>query len=993
MSGESKEAAQEITDWQASWIWGAGEESPRNEWRCFRKVFSLPAKMSERAAVKITGDSRYVLYVNGHHVGRGPVRSWPFELAYDEYEIGHLLRRGAENVIAVLVMHFGVSTFQYLRGRGGLIAQIESGDSREPLLATDETWKTMIHAGHDTYSSRMSCQLPFTEITDSRAWNESWHLLEYDESGWESAVVIGPAGMEPWVRLVEKTIPHLTEEPVYPVRVESLHSVKPVPWAAVIDLRNLFAPESADHANNVQFSGLVATVIRVAKATKFIIGNVDSGRIMSLYGVNGVWHGIEAFTGKSPERFLEVNLRQGDNLIMLDVNGQSHGHGFHIGFDCEEPFEVLAPPLPGKPSSQAVVTSGNNETPVPLTSPNKVSPHFIAIGPFDTVEVIDHRDTRPLLRDHPDFERAKRSSAAGELAELADWIKPVPAQMVNLSDVFTACVWKKSRRAQPVPHTLQNAVIAGANAAFLPMVPDMDTELVIDFGRELSGYIAFDIDASAGTVVDLYGFEFMHDGWIQHTYTLDNTLRYICREGRQTYTSNVRRGLRFLMVTVRGSTAPVKLYEVKMLQSNYPVADVGRFHCSDPLLNDIWQISRNTTILCMEDTFVDCPAFEQAFWVGDARNEALINYYLFGASDIVERCLRLVPGSSFQTPLYADQVPSGWNSVIPNWTFFWVTACLEYHRFSGDRAFAEDMWPHVRFTLDHFLQRLDDKGLLRMKGWNFLDWAAFEQPMDGVVTPQNMFLVKGLRDAARLAEAAGEREAAQRYLESARQLRAAIDEQLWDDNRQAYLDCIHADGSPSVTISMQTQVVAFLCGIAEGERARVLEQYIAVPPASFVQIGTPFMSFFYHEALAELNRIELLLEDIRTQYGVMVEYEASSCWEKYPSSGARSNPKLLTRSHCHAWSAGPAYFLSAYVLGVRGVTPGWSKVVVAPQPAGLAWAKGAVPLPDGGRIDVSWRVNESGRRLTVRITAPHDLEIETLTPEGYEMKVERIDIG
>ncbi len=77
----------------------------------------------------------------------------------------------------------------------------------------------------------------------------------------------------------------------------------------------------------------------------------------------------------------------------------------------------------------------------------------------------------------------------------------------------------------------------------------------------------------------------------------------------------------------------------------------------------------------MEDTFVDCPAFEQVFWVGDSRNEALVSNYLYGVNDIVKRCLRLVPGSKDQTPLYADQVPSGWSSVIPNWTFFWAIAC------------------------------------------------------------------------------------------------------------------------------------------------------------------------------------------------------------------------------------------------------------------------------------------------------------------------------
>lgn len=106
--------------WQSSWIWLEGEPSPRNAWVCFRKSFELDRHASrvEEARLSITADSRYVLYVNGQLVGRGPVRSWPFEQAYDTYDLRHLLRPG-RNCLAVLVTHFGASTFSYVRGRGG----------------------------------------------------------------------------------------------------------------------------------------------------------------------------------------------------------------------------------------------------------------------------------------------------------------------------------------------------------------------------------------------------------------------------------------------------------------------------------------------------------------------------------------------------------------------------------------------------------------------------------------------------------------------------------------------------------------------------------------------------------------------------------------------------------------------------------------------------------------------------------------------------------
>ena len=113
------------------------------------------------------------------------------------------------------------------------------------------------------------------------------------------------------------------------------------------------------------------------------------------------------------------------------------------------------------------------------------------------------------------------------------------------------------------------------------------------------------------------------------------------------------------------------------------------------------------------------------------------------------------------------------------------------------------------------------------------------------------------------------------------------------------------------------------------------------PPADFVPIGSPFMSFFHYEALAKLGRVDAMLDDMRVNYGAMLAYGATTCWEMYPNyTVLRANPTFLTRSHCHAWSAGPLYFLSAHVLGVRPLAPGWTKVAVEPVPAGLTWANG-----------------------------------------------------
>lgn len=969
-------------NWNGSWIWSQGETEPRNEWRCFRgSLFLLEGEEKEAVTVKITADSRYVLYVNGSRVGRGPVRSWPFELAYDEYRIGHLLHEGQQNVIAVLVTHYGIPTFQYLRGRGGLLLQVEGGaaDARRTLLATGSAWRTAVHQGYDPHSSRISCQLPFTERVDARQWEEAWTEAGYDDSRWEAAAVIGPAGMEPWVKLVERDIPPLTEEPVQPVRVESLKRVQARSWGVVLDLRSHFVPSSEHHANNVEFCGYIAAVIRTRVQVKATIGFPDGGRLSGPFSLNGVWLDEAAYYGSKPERYMDVELKAGDNFFLMDVHGITHGHGFHMGIHCREEFQVVSP--------WEALQSENTGSSGPIP--------FVSVGPFEYREIIDHQPETSLGMKHPDYIRVREISSVEELAVFRSWVKPVEHRYGTLEDVFGACVWKPFQQELAVPYSLQNAVIAHDAPAELPLYPDEDTELVIDFGKEYSGYVEFTVDAAEGTVLDLYGFEYMKDGWRQETYGLDNTLRYVCREGRQTYSSLVRRGFRYLMATVRGHSAarPVKLHQVRVLQSNYPIAEIGRFQCSDPLLNDIWQMSRHTTRLCMEDTFVDCPAFEQAFWVGDARNEALVNYYMFGDKEIVRRCLRLVPGSRFQSPLYADQVPSGWSSVIPNWTFFWAVACEEYAVYSGDRSFVEEVWPHVSYTLEHYLQRLDGDGLLNIKGWNLLDWAPIDQPNNGIVTHQNMFLVKALEAASRLG-AGLDRPAADALAAKAGELRRAINDRLWSADKQAYVDCIHGDGRVSDIFSVQTQVVAFLCGIPEGVRLKRVEEAILTPPAGFVRIGSAFMSFFYHEVLMKLGKVDVLLEDIRREYGQMVDEDASACWEMYPKPlEQRAHPNMLTRSHCHAWSAGPGYFLGLGLLGVRGGDEGWRKVTVEPQVADLDWARGTVPLPGGGRIDVSWRADRRKGRFHLRVAAPADVELDIVTPEGFEAAVEEVRLG
>ena len=109
--------------WKAKWIW-IDREDPKNYYLYARKTFEASPKNIEKAEIKITADSKYVFFINGHFIGSGPIRGWPFEYYYDVYDVKPYLVEG-RNVIAVIAQYYGISSFKYIKGRPGLLVQLE----------------------------------------------------------------------------------------------------------------------------------------------------------------------------------------------------------------------------------------------------------------------------------------------------------------------------------------------------------------------------------------------------------------------------------------------------------------------------------------------------------------------------------------------------------------------------------------------------------------------------------------------------------------------------------------------------------------------------------------------------------------------------------------------------------------------------------------------------------------------------------------------------
>ena len=144
--------------------------------------------------------------------------------------------------------------------------------------------------------------------------------------------------------------------------------------------------------------------------------------------------------------------------------------------------------------------------------------------------------------------------------------------------------------------------------------------------------------ADAGVAIDIFGVEYITpDGRIQHTGGRIATaaLHYPARR-QPLHFAQTPFGPLPVPHAAQSEIAP-GIRHFNLIESTYPVDAVGSFASSDARLDKIWEISARTLKLCMEDTFTDCPLYEQTHWVGDARNESLLAYSVFGATDLGRR--------------------------------------------------------------------------------------------------------------------------------------------------------------------------------------------------------------------------------------------------------------------------------------------------------------------------------------------------------------------
>jgi len=856
---------------QAKWIWIKQEKCEKNFFVYFRKKFSLDKEVKS-VFLHISADSRYVVYINGHRLGQGPARYWPNYQQYDTYDVSGFINYG-DNVIAGLVYWFGESNFQYIHNEPGLLCQIEILNlyNEKIFINSDKTWKFQKCNAFENRVPRISVQQGFEEQYDANKEIKKWNNLEFNDCDWENATEITKfiSGENTNFKLIQRDIPFLSEEEVYPVNILNVDIVKPLPYNFTIDLTPVYFPGRTD-SNVREIKGMLIVNLIAEKDEKIILHCFPWVEWKNVY--------INDKLYCRNERKLSVSLKQGKNQIKFDITGNFHLLQFSISIDTIQNLKF----------ENWNVVIDNEKRQIPQECFSKVNVHA--------------------------------------LTTLEKTVYGVTAKIENISALCSS--------------NMEYTIIKNNS------IKNGDVRILIDFGKELNGYLQFEIYVKEkGVILDFNFFEGIQDGKIQYTYPLNNSFRYITAgNGKEEYRTFVRHGFRYCFLTIRNLNSDLKIRYIRTILSTFPVRNIGEFKCSDELLNKIWEVGRWTLRMCMEDTFIDCPAYEQTHWVGDARNEMLINYVTYGSYDLARHCLQQVAISLERSDITESHVPSGWQNLLPAWSFLWMLACYEYYLYTGDFDFVKKIYPSLKKNVEGIKKYINEKGLFSIDAWNMLDWAPMDTPA-GIVTHNNCFIAGALDATAKLAKILNKKEDVKMYINLRKNIIQGINKYCWNEKRKAYVDCLKADGKQSEVISQQTNTIAYLYDCVPTKRIKYVLKLILPDKniKNIVRAGSPFFMFFTLEALAKSKNYKKMIELIKEKWGFMIEKGATTFWETFP--GFEKN--RWTRSWCHAWSSAPTYFLSTYILGIKPLSAGFKKFTKKPNLAGLKFVKGKIPTPNG----------------------------------------------
>ena len=471
--------------------------------------------------------------------------------------------------------------------------------------------------------------------------------------------------------------------------------------------------------------------------------------------------------------------------------------------------------------------------------------------------------------------------------------------------------------------------------------------LIIDLEDEYAGLFTMDIDAPAGTVIDIAYGEHLDDMRVRaECYGKNFACRYTCKDGRQQFTGYFRRfAARYLQLNITGMTSDIKLHKVGLIPTVYPLSRESDFKCNDYFCNKLFEISMKTLKLCMHEHYEDCPWREQALYGFDSFVQMMCGYYAFGEYEFAKASIRLLADSIMENGLLRITSPNKDERAIPCFSLCWIMALEKYVLYSGDVDFAGEMFPYVKRILDAYTIKDNVAYIETKKGiWHFYEW---NEGLHGCGMPDmpptpdaalSLYYILGQDSANKICSYLGTDPIC-----DSNSMKKAVREMFYDKEAGLFKTYLNSELYHELT-----QSLALLSGCCEGSDLNdditgVIKNALISGDKRLLKTDLSTSYYKYNAILADSNEyLDRVMDEIADVWGGMLYSGASTLWETALGAVDFDDSGSL----CHAWSAVPVYVFYRYVLGFAPTTPGFGEYTLNPcRTKNVSYVKAPLFMP------------------------------------------------
>lgn len=258
-------------------------------------------------------------------------------------------------------------------------------------------------------------------------------------------------------------------------------------------------------------------------------------------------------------------------------------------------------------------------------------------------------------------------------------------------------VWPTPRRrgSSLTGERTASLLLAGEEAGDRP--DGVESSVVLDFGVELFGGVRFRVqDAGDGQALLRVRLGESVSEAIAGTYV---DRRVAASSGTEVDVG--RTGFRFARIDLESPAGRVELSPPVA----YGLADdaprLGAFACSDPRLDQVWDVGARTAHLCMQGVIWDGIKRGQRVWAGDLHPASHAVAAAFGAHPAVVASLDHLRDKTSN----GQGLPDGWMNGIPAYSLWWLITQAEWYELTGDLTYLEPQRRYLAGLVERILPK------------------------------------------------------------------------------------------------------------------------------------------------------------------------------------------------------------------------------------------------------------------------------------------------